>query len=225
MAMRGSGGDGIGLEGKKMIDISIVLGKEAMIYPGDPPYRRELLQSHAASDPCDASELQMGLHCGTHLDFPRHFIAGGKTLADYKVSDFVFDAYVIETAGDGLISPTDLDAAQTQPGDALLFKTENSRCGRATHSRFDDNYVALSLAAAQLCVERRLGLVGIDYASIERSPAGTFPVHHELLSNELLILEGLSLSDVSPGKYQLICLPLALDDGEASPTRAVLVSP
>lgn len=213
------------LRGTKLIDISIVLGTQAMIYPGDPPYRRELLQSHDRNDPCDASQLQMGLHCGTHLDFPRHFIAAGKTLLDYDVSDFIFEAHVIETQGAASISAEDIKAADTHPGDALLFKTANSRCGRASHSRFDADYVALSLPAARICVERRLGLVGIDYASIENSPVGQFPVHHELLGRGLLILEGLNLAQVSPGKYQLICLPLALDGGEASPTRAVLLSP
>lgn len=88
---------------------------------------------------------------------------------------------------------------------------------------FSREYVSLSLQAARLCVAQGLGLVGIDYISVDRFEDDSLPVHRMLLDNDVIILEGLDLVSVPAGRYQLICLPLKIEDAEASPVRAVLV--
>ena len=65
--------------------------------------------------------------------------------------------------------------------------------------------------------------MGIDYLSVDRYEDESLPVHNILLKNDVLVLEGIDLGAVPPGRYWLICLPLRIDDAEAAPVRAVLV--
>jgi arylformamidase len=88
---------------------------------------------------------------------------------------------------------------------------------------FTPDFVSLSPEAASSCVSRGTGLMGIDYLSMDRFEDVSLPVHHILLENDVLILEGLDLSQVAAGRYLLICLPLSIENAEASPVRAVLV--
>jgi arylformamidase len=49
------------------------------------------------------------------------------------------------------------------------------------------------------------------------------PVHRVLLEAATVIVEGLDLSDVHAGEYDLWCLPLKLVGSDGAPARAVLV--
>jgi arylformamidase len=88
---------------------------------------------------------------------------------------------------------------------------------------FSERFVFLSGEAAAFCVRKGVGLVGLDYISIERYGDRSFPAHRQLMQSGALILEGIHLGDVSPGRYTLICLPLKIEGSEASPVRAVLL--
>ena len=50
-------------------------------------------------------------------------------------------------------------------------------------------------------------------------------VHHALWRRGAVILEGLDLSVVPDGEYQLVALPLKLAGMDASPVRAILIAP
>ena len=67
-------------------------------------------------------------------------------------------------------------------------------------------------------------LVGIDYLSIEKFGSPKHETHLALLSHNVVILEGLDLSEVPAGRYELICLPLRLRNskGDGAPARVVL---
>ena len=107
-------------------------------------------------------------------------------------------------------------------GDALLFKTDNSLSGRCRTGTFSERFVYLSPGAAQFCVDRKLGLIGVDYITIERYGDEAFPAHRTILGKDILVLEGIDLGNVPPGRYTLFCFPLKIKDGEASPVRAIL---
>jgi arylformamidase len=204
-------------------DISVVLGEESIDYPGDTPYSRELIGTIKDTGICDLSKLTMSAHSGTHVDSPAHFIPGGKTVDQYSVTDFILPAQVVKIEDKEAIRPRELENLQIERGDALLFKTENSRQGRSRSGVFSEEFVHLSLEAADLCVEKEVGLVGIDYITIERYGDNAFPVHRKLLGNNLVVLEGIDLSEVPPGRYTLICLPLKIKGCESSPVRAILL--
>ncbi len=210
---------------EKIYDISVTLGKESVDFPGDPPYSLESVSSVERGNPYTLHKMTLSTHAGTHIDLPAHFIAREKesTIERFPVKNFIFSAQVIEVPGgiDDLLSV--LKSVRIEPGSALLFKTGNSRTGIATKGVLTDTAVTLSLEAAEICANKRVSLVGWDYATIEFSPDETYPVHWVLLEGHVLILEGLNLKNVPPGNYTLFCLPLKIYGAEAAPVRAILV--
>lgn len=206
----------------RVYDITTSLGTESIDYPGDTPYVRELLCTIHGGGRFDLARLEMSAHSGTHLDAPAHFISGGKTIDQYAVQDFILPAHVIPIEDKEAVRPSELAGLGVRPGDALLFRTDNSISGRCRTGAFSESFVYLSLEAAALCVDMRLGLVGLDYISVDRYGDDGYPVHRKLSGNGTLILEGIDLTHVPVGKYTLFCFPLKIAGGEASPVRAVL---
>jgi arylformamidase len=209
---------------KAVYDISIWLGAESFDYPGHPPFSREPIGRAGDSGALELSRLAMSAHAGTHLDFPAHFIAGGKHIDDYPIQRFILPAQVVSIEDKEAIRPSELENLDIKPGDALLFKTDNSLSGRCTSGVFSKSFVYMSPEAADFCVDKKVSLVGIDYGSIDRYDTQDFPAHHKLLGNDILILETINLREVPPGRYTLFCLPLKIKGAEGSPARAVLVS-
>ncbi|MBN1862411.1 MAG: cyclase family protein [Dehalococcoidales bacterium] len=208
---------------KEIYDISVSLGDEAIDWPGNPPYNRELISRIADGAYCDLSQITMTTHVGTHVDTPAHFIASGKNLDEYPVERWIRPAHVVSIEDKEVISPEELKGLDIAPGDALLFKTANSSSGRSTSGVFEDDFVYISPEAARFCVAKKVGLVGIDYGSVDRRSGHDFPSHYELLGNGILILEGITLKDVPAGRYTIFCLPMKVKGAEGAPARAVLV--
>lgn len=202
-------------------DVSLPLSAALPPVPGDPPFTRRLFL-HPSKDGCEAAAWQLSAHLGTHLDFPAHFIPGGKRAGDYPVETFLLAARVVDCGEALRLGPEVLDGLDTVPGEALLLRTRNSATRAFFGPSFPERFAALTPFLARACLDRRPGLVGIDAGSIERLDDPAFPVHHMLLGAGILILEGLFLADVPPGRYQLACLPLSVAEAEASPVRAVL---
>jgi arylformamidase len=208
---------------KKIYDISVRLGEESILYPGDTPYSRELVQNIKDGGICDLSKLVMSAHSGTHIDAPAHFIQGGKSLDQYEVRDFILPAQVVEIRDKLSVRPAELENLAIGAGEALLFRTNNSTSGQSKNGTFSEQFVYLSPEAADICIEKRVKLVGFDYITVERYGDQEFPTHRRLLEKDIPILEGIHLKDVPAGRYKLICLPLKISGGEASPVRAILV--
>lgn len=204
-------------------DISVTLGEESFPFPGDPPFCKEMLLSMKNGEPCDVSRLSISAHTGAHIDTPSHFIPGANTLDDYQAGNFILPTRVIPIADKQSIKAEHLRNLDINPGYALLFRTDNSETGRCRCGVFSEHFVHLTPEAAAVCVDKKAGLVGLDYISIEKYDDESFPVHRKLLGNGILILEGIDLKNVPPGCYTLICLPLKIKGGEASPVRAVLL--
>jgi arylformamidase len=200
-------------------DISVILGAQNITYPGDPVFARSKPSPEAREAMC----LTLGTHSGTHLDAPAHFVPDGRRLDDFPLSDFILPAQVVEIFDPEAVRVEDLEEVSVRPGEALLLRTGNSHSGRAISGEFSDRYVAISGPAAQWCVDQGLKLVGLDYISVDAYGDPETVAHRTLLGGGLLVLEGLNLADVRPGRYTLICFPLRLKDAEASPVRAVLI--
>ncbi len=209
---------------QNVYDISVILGEQAPDWPGDPIFRREILCRIEKDCPFELSALAMSSHSGTHIDMPSHFIPGGKNLDDYAARDFILPARVAEIADSVSVKADHIQQLDIAAGTALLFKTSNSLSGLCVSRNFSEKYVYLSPEAADICIEKKIRLAGIDSLSIEKCGEEDCPVHRTLLEKDILILEGLNLKDVPPGDYTLLCLPLRIKDGEASPVRAVLMA-
>ena len=65
-------------------------------------------------------------------------------------------------------------------------------------------------------------VVGVDYLSVDQYQDMARPAHHILLGAGVVIIEGLDLTGVPPGDYELFCLPLKIKDGNGAPARVFL---
>ncbi|MFZ1730520.1 MAG: cyclase family protein [Bacteroidota bacterium] len=205
----------------RIIDISTPLDEHTPVYSGDPVFTRTILSSiDAAGDGYNLSTLAMSAHAGTHLDAPAHFLAKGKTIDQIHPRRWLSVAVVIDAEGKKPIEAEDLERHGIRTGDSVLLKANAERPADA----HPDDFSSLSVEAAAYLVSKKINLVGIDALSIEGYHDPAWPVHKKLLRNDILILEGLRLQHVAPGRYTLIATPLRITGGDGSPARALLVS-
>ena len=207
-------------------DVSLVVGPEMLTWPGDPPVEVDPAKRISKGDPANVSELKLGTHTGTHVDPPFHFIPGGATAETLDLSVLVGPALVADLRGSGdSITPNELEALAIPEGtERVLFRTPNSELWSKTPVRFPDSYTAMTPEGARWCVDHGVRLVGTDFLSIERKGAPGHPTHVALLEAGVIILEGLDLSGVEPGAYELSVLPLKILGGDGAPARAILRS-
>ena len=205
-----------------IIDISVPLRAGMPVWPDSPGYHLTQFQSMEAGDAWNNSRLDSDVHVGTHIDAPRHFLPKGSTIDALPLEVLIGPAVVVSLPEVEAITRADLERLNLPRGvQRLLFRTRNSRLWTSGETKFRKDFVALTADAAAWIVDRQIRLVGIDYLSIQRfddSPE----THRILLENAVVILEGLNLSRVEPGPYELICLPLNLVGAEGAPARAVL---
>jgi arylformamidase len=204
-------------------DITLTITPQSIVWPGDAPVMIKHTSSIASGDNANVSEITMSCHTGTHVDAPHHFLNNGITVDDLSLDLLVGRAYVLHLPDVDMITASILMQADIPPRTRrLLFKTRNSNYWVTGNKEFQTDFVALSVDAAELLVDRNVKVVGIDYLSIAPYKMGT-AVHTILLNAGVVIIEGLDLSQVSQGRYNLHCLPLKLGGGDGAPTRAVLV--
>ena len=170
--------------------------------------------------PVTLSHLSLGAHTGTHVDAPRHFREGAPGVDRLPLEVLIGPARVVDLPGATAISAADLHGLDLPGPGRLLFRTRNSAAWRA--GRFPQDPVGLTGEAAQFLVQKVVKLVGLDSPSADAMDAVDFPAHRTLLDAGVIILEGLDLSDVSAGEYELLCLPLKIVDGDGGPARVIL---
>jgi arylformamidase len=207
------------------IDVTVPLNEGMAIWPGDIKIEIERRHSMERGDAANNSAIHFGVHTGTHMDAPRHFIAKGKSIDQLPFNTSVGPARVIEIKDQVSIKPAELKQYNIKRGERILFKTVNSpRCWQTDN--FVNDFVYITRDAAQFLVDAGVILIGVDYLSVG-SPLDPErklrpDTHQILLGAGLWLIEGLNLSAISAGNYNLICLPLKLMDTEGSPVRAIL---
>ncbi|MBI3319420.1 MAG: cyclase family protein [Candidatus Omnitrophica bacterium] len=204
------------------IDISVPLHDGMVHWPTDPPIRIERIRDLERGDRCTVSSLSMGSHTGTHIDAPLHFLRGATAVDAMPCDATIGRARVILIRHREAIYPDELRSQRIRRGERIVFKTRNSpRCWKT--KAFVEDFVYLSTEAAQFLAARKVRAVGIDYLSVGgyRKRNGV-EVHRTLLAAGVWIIEGLDLSRVGPGTYQLLCLPIKLLHGDGAPARAAL---
>ena len=206
--------------GSGWIDISVPLREDMAVFANEQKLRIERRASMERGDGSNNTTLHIGVHTGTHLDAPRHGIANGKTIDQMPLDIAIGPARVIDIKDTRTVRPKDLKQYTFKRGERILFKTTNSeRCWKTDN--FVEDFVDISPEAAQVLADAGLSLIGLDYLSV-RAPASATGTHKILLGAGIWLLEGLNLSAVGAGNYDLICLPLRIVQNDGSPVRAVL---
>ena len=202
-------------------DVTVPLAPGLLVYPGDPPFEIEPIQRLGAA-PYNLSRMSLVTHTGTHVDAPAHFVPGGATVDALPPEILIGKARVIEILSRERVERADLESQDLRDDLRILLKTRMS--GQMLKSAFQEDHLYISRDAATYVAQAGLKLVGFDYLSIDRHGAADFPAHHALLEAGVVIVEGLDLSEVEPGEYDMTCLPLRVEGGDGAPARVFLRS-
>ena len=206
-------------------DISVPIKASTPAYPGDPGIEIKQWAAITNGDAANVSLLHFGAHTATHVDAPAHFIEGARKVDALSLDALIGPARVALIPDEvTAIEPSHLLPDEIKGVPRILFKTRNSTFRSDTSRGFRQDFTYITPEAARALVAAGVRLVGIDYLSVEKFKSEHYETHQTLLSNGVLIVEGLDLREVSAGTYELICLPLKIADGlgDGAPARAVL---
>ena len=175
-------------------------------YPGDPETVLEQIRTIGEDSDCNLSTLFTCLHTGTHADAPVHYLEGGFSVDQYPPDVFVGPCVVLEVH-DSPITGEYVNERFPQTAERILIKGGGE--------------VTFMDSAAEEAAELPLRLIGTDADSVG-SEINEIRPHKAFLSKGIAVLEGLDLTDVAPGNYFLIALPMRIGGADGAPVRAVL---
>lgn len=179
------------------------------VFPGDPAPACQRVLSIEQGAICNLTSFSMCAHNGTHVDAPFHFLAGGNTIEKISLDSFVGDCYVAYHEGD----VTADDAASILEKAKSVGALERILiAGKAT----------VTAEAAQVFAQSKVKLIGNESQTVGPEDA-PMEVHKILLGADVVLLEGIVLTDVDEGKYFLSAAPLNLAGCDGAPCRAFLV--
>jgi len=208
----------------RIFDVSLPIHNNMMPFYQDPTASIYRVRDMDKGDDANVSELKMGCHCGTHLDAPVHFVPGAPAVESLSLDDLIGPALVLEFP-DSLdqIHAKDLEQAGIPEGvTRILFKTRNSKLWGRKETKFSKDYVGVEADAARWLIDHGLKVVGHDHLSV--CPFHDLLTPHRLFFEaRIIVIEGLNLTDIEPGLYQLICMPLNIVGGDGAPCRVALI--
>ncbi len=206
-------------------DLSVPISPSMVTWPGDPAVLVEPRLRIAVGDSVNVSELCLGSHTGTHVDPPYHFDDQALRVDEIPLDVLIGRAWVCEVLSERDIDVTALQSNVPAGTVRLLLKTANSDLWHREAQEFCPDFVALTAEAAHWILDQGIRLLGVDYLSLDRPASAGFPVHRALLGAGIVVVEGLDLSSLRTGWYNLYCLPLKVTGGDGAPARAVAVGP
>ena len=201
-----------------LYDITPPITPELQVFPGDTPPSREVLLDMARGDHLTLSTLHTTVHLGAHVDAASHYGDGAPTMEAFDLNRTLGPAQVmhVRTARGARIAVEDLTAEITAP--RVLLRTDSF----PDPTTWTTDFCGIDPALVDHFAERDVCLVGLDTPSVDVATARNLAAHHRFLHHDISILEGIVLTDVPDGLYELIALPLRLVGFDASPVRAVL---
>ena len=202
-------------------DVSVDLHPRMQVYPGDPRFRSKTICSLEKGDAYGLSKIMMSNHVGTHVDAPSHLIPGGLTITELPLEMMNGRCRVVQIRNREKVDIAELKQLTFLNDFRILFKTRNSQLW-TNHKYFSKKSIYLTPDAAQFLVDEGIKVVGFDYHSVDQFGDESFPVHKILLKNQIVLIEGLDLSQIDEGQYEISCLPLRLKGLDAAPARVVL---
>lgn len=203
----------------KIYDISLTLSAQTVRWVTAQPFELIERKRMARGDPNNSSAMHTSVHAGTHVDAPFHFVSDGATIESLPLDLFMGPARVCRLETARQITAAEVKRLDLAGEKRVLFKTRNSDL--LQKPAYDSAFVPFSVDGAYALVDLGVQLAGLDYLSV--APADQqVPVHRAFLDHGLVLLEGVDLSEVPPGRYELICLPIKIAGSDGAPCRAVL---
>jgi arylformamidase len=203
------------------IDVTVPITDGMLHWPDNPPVTLRRALAIDRGDAANVSALSLGVHTGTHVDAPVHFLPGAADVAALDPAASIGPARVIEISDPVAARRAELEPAHPRRGERLILKTRNSS-RRWSAEPFTEDFVFVAADGAQFLAERGIALLGVDYLSVGGFAVDGEATHRALLEAGILVVEGLDLTDIEPGDYALVCLPLRLAGSDGAPARALL---
>ncbi|MCH7700502.1 MAG: cyclase family protein [Planctomycetes bacterium] len=201
-----------------LYDITPPITPNMPVWPGDTPLSREVLLDMSKGDNLTLSTLHATVHLGAHADGPNHYGVDGRSIDQQDLKYYLGPCQVIRVAAKRAvrISPDQITTTVSAPRVLLSTGTYPDP------SMFNEDFAGLATDLVDWLHERGVILVGVDTPSVDLFSSKDLPAHKRILAQDMAILEGLVLTHVPEGEYELIALPLPLVGFDASPVRAVL---
>lgn len=207
----------------KIYDLTLPISNDMLVWRGDEKTSIKAIAT-LEKDGCAVSWLSFSSHTGTHVDAPSHFLENATGIDKIDSKKLIGKCFVLDLSklDHQEITAEDLEKFPIEKGSRILFKTGNFKYLK--QEVFPDQYVSLSVDGAKYLAEKEIYLVGIDFLGIEKENALGHPVHKILLTAGIVNLEGLDLSEVPAGKYNIICMPLKIVGCDGAPARVLLTA-
>jgi len=199
----------------RLIDITPTVSPALAGWPGDTRFEATRRWSQPAGDSCTVSRVTLSSHLGAHADAPLHVAADGGDAASMALEPYVGPARVVQCPGVEAIGPS--EARWAAGAERVLFRVLPEGA-----EGFPSAFAALTPEGARVLVRLGVRLFGTDAPSVDVVDSKTLDAHHVLRAGGIAILEGLELSGVPAGEYELMALPLKWQGVDAAPVRAVL---
>ena len=208
-------------------DVTYPIFEDMTGWPGQPSTQLETLSCIHCGDSAMVSVLHMSLHSGTHMDAPSHFLAQGIDISQAPFTVGMGPVRIAEVTPKAEVTPADLEAYEqrTRPleaGERLILRTPNSDRANWLQEPFNKDYHAIGPEAAHWIGKKKLQLIGVDYLSVGPFHSGNPQTHRALMGARVWIIEGVDLRRIEEGDYEMICLPLRIAGGDASPIRILI---
>ncbi len=204
----------------KIIDISPTISERIAVFPGDTPFKRKIAMDFEADDHLLLSSIRSTVHLGAHADAPNHYHPSGADIAARPLNRYLGPCQVIRVSlsRGARIAVADLGDRVIQ-AERILFRTDSF----PNPNHWNGDFNSLSPALIHFLAEKGVRLVGIDTPSVDPEQSKELESHQEIFHHDMAVLEGLVLTEVADGLYDLIALPLKIEGGDASPVRAILL--
>ena len=204
-----------------LIDISRKLESGIAVWPGDTSYQLATVMSIDDGASVNVTTLTLSVHTGTHVDAPRHFLQDGTPLDQVELLPYWGNAQVvtIKDQKGGPLTPADFAHIDLTLAPRVLI---HSQASHADPTQFQKEIRYPSPELGAFLASQGIILFGTDAASVDHVDSKSLLGHKGLADNRVAILEGLDLSQVTDGVYELVALPLRIVGGDGSPVRAVL---
>jgi arylformamidase len=206
----------------KWIDVSLTLKSDMVHWPGDPPVSIERVRDMDKGDTVNLSKITMGVHCGTHVDAPVHFIKGAIGVHQILLDSLIGPARVIKISAKDTIKEKELSKQGIKQGQRIILRTRNSINKILYKNTFTEDFVYMEEDTAEFLVSCGIKALGVDYLSVGGYKKNGANVHRLLLEAGIPVIEGLDLTGTLPGNYYMICLPMKILDSDGAPARVLL---
>jgi arylformamidase len=203
----------------RIIDISQPISTNTAAWPGDQPFELKWTLQQARGDSVNVAAITMSVHVGTHTDGGFHVSAQGARAGELPLAAYIGKTLVVDARRRDSLAEDVLDDVDLRETVRILFRTRE----RIDPAEFPPTFLSPTTGLARRLVEAGVRLVGSDAPSMDYVHSKTLDSHHIFTEAGVAILENLVLSDVEPGVYTLIALPLKLVEADSSPVRAVLI--